>query len=403
MSLDVIPFKKAHELVIQHAQHYGVEEVPLLQAMGRVLHNPIVADRDFPPFNRATKDGIVIHYKAIAEGVTSFKIDSVIAAGSPTIPLTDQHSCHEIMTGAVVPDNADTVVMYEHITMANGYATLTKIPEKGIDIHYQGTDKKKGTILLEENTKISAAAIGVLAAVGAAKVTVKKVPKITLISTGNELVDVSETPLPHQIRKSNMQTLYAALYEEGIVAKELHLEDDLELTTEALRKALVANDVLLLSGGVSKGKFDYLPVALENLGVKKVFHRVLQRPGKPFWFGIHEATNTMVFSFPGNPASTFANYHLYFKDWLALSLGLPVKKLMVILDEEVSVSGDLTRCIAAKIRLQEGKLLAQLIPGNGSGDLTHLSEADGFLLFEPEKSPFPKGKCVPFIPTRRLM
>src|SRR5690606_19836952 len=132
------------------------------------------------------------------------------------------------------------------------------------------------------------------------------------------------------------------LSEEGIAPQQIHLNDDLEDTRHGLKKAINENDVLLLSGGVSKGKYDYIPQVLEELGLQKVFHRVLQRPGKPFWFGFHKVTGTVIFSFPGNPVSTFANYHVYFRDWLKKSLGLPILGSDVILTETILAKGELT-------------------------------------------------------------
>lgn len=397
----MITFKEAYQKVMAHKQDYGTEEVPLLKAMGRVLAEDIKADRDFPPFNRATKDGIAINYAAIKNGIKEFKIEAVVAAGSPKYKLGNEHNCAEIMTGAVVPENADTIVMYEHITIKNGCAILDKQPNQGQDIHFQGSDKLQGAIVLNKDNLIYASEIGVLAAVGKSKVLVKRLPKTAIISTGNELVDVQETPLPHQIRKSNIHSLHAALSEENIVPLQLHLNDDKEEIKIEIQKALVENDVLLLSGGVSKGKFDYIPAVLEELGVEKIFHGVLQRPGKPFWFGIQKETRTIIFSFPGNPASTFANYHLYFKDWLKGSLNLSIPKINVILAEAIPVTGTLTVFLRVKIEMENGKLLAHLVKENGSGDLTSLAQSDGFIWLDPKDAPYNAGELVPFSSTRR--
>ncbi|MDO6491662.1 MULTISPECIES: molybdopterin molybdotransferase MoeA [unclassified Cellulophaga] len=398
----MITFKEAYTKVLEHSVDYGVEQLPLKDAVGRVLAIDVSADRDFPPFNRSTKDGIALSYEAIEKGQNSFKIEAVIAAGNPTIELQETTSCVEIMTGAVVPNSTDVVVMYEDINIENGVAKLQKAPVQGQNIHIQGSDKLKGAIVLHKNTLITAAEIGVLSAVGEAQVSVKKLPKITTIATGNELVEVTEKPLAYQIRKSNINSLYAALLNEQIIAKSLHLKDSKEDLKRELEIALQTNDVLLLSGGVSKGKFDYLPVVLEELGVEKVFHKVLQKPGKPFWFGVHKATNTVIFSFPGNPASTFANYHIYFKPWLQKSLGLTVANNYVILNEELYNKGSLTLFLRAKISFDNGKLLANRIVENGSGDLTSLANCDGFICVAPKQDVYSKGSLLPFIQTRRL-
>ena len=399
----MITFKEAYAKVLEHTVDYGTEQVSLKDAVGRVLAVDVKSDRDFPPFNRATKDGIALSFSAIKSGQDSFKIEAVIPAGNPTIELKETTCCVEIMTGAVVPNSTDVVVMYEDISIENGIAKLQKVPTQGQNIHLKGSDEVKGAVVLQKNILITAAEIGVLSAVGSAEVLVKKLPKITTIATGNELVEVTEVPLPHQIRKSNINSLCAALLEEQIVAKSLHLKDSKEAIKEALEAALQNNDVLLLSGGVSKGKFDFLPVVLEELGVEKVFHKVLQRPGKPFWFGVHKKTNTIIFSFPGNPASTFANYHIYFKDWLTKSLELPVTTNLVVLNENVENKGTLTLFLRAKIRFEYGKLIANRINENGSGDLTSLANCDGFIKVAPNQNTYLKGDTIPFIKTRRVL
>ncbi len=397
----MIAFKEAYEKVLSHSQTYGMEKVLLASSMGRVLSEDVFADRDFPPFDRSTKDGIAIDYEGIVNGLFEFNIEGVVAAGTPKTKLSNTNNCLEIMTGAVLPENTNTVIMYEDVTIENGKATINKQPNKGQNIHRRGGDEKEGALVLEENTKISASEIGVLAAVGKAEIWVKKLPKITLISTGNELVEVTDTPLPYQIRKSNMHSLYAALSEENVVPQQLHLADDKALIKKELSKAMLKNDVLMLSGGVSMGKYDFIPAVLEELGVKKVFHKVLQRPGKPFWFGLHKESNTVLFSFPGNPVSTFANYHIYFKDWFNKSLGLSIPKIDVVLAQAIMVEGTLTRFIRVKINVVHGKLVAGLVTGNGSGDLTSLAKSDGFIRLEPMAQSYEKGDIVPFVATRR--
>ncbi|MCG2460355.1 molybdopterin molybdotransferase MoeA [Flavobacteriaceae bacterium F89] len=399
----MITFEEAYKKVIHYRRNYGTETVGLLEATGRVLALDIKADRDFPPFDRSTKDGIAIAVEALDGEKNQLRIEGVLPAGNPRAELSDKNNCMEIMTGAVVPKGADTVVMYEDINIANGLATINQNPTRGQNIHVRGSDVNQGATVLYQDTKISGAEIGILAAVGVTQVVVKKLPSITLISTGNELVEVEETPLPHQIRKSNMQSLYAALREEGIVAQQVHLNDQSEDVREGLQKALQESDVLLLSGGVSKGKFDFIPLAMEELGVKKIFHKVLQRPGKPFWFGVHKATSTLIFSFPGNPVSTFANYHVYFKDWLKKSLGLPILGFDVILTESILANGTLTLFLGVKTFMEAGKLRASLVTENGSGDLMSLAKSDGFIRLAPRDTPYAIGEAVPFVPARNLI
>ncbi|MFK5974781.1 MAG: molybdopterin molybdotransferase MoeA [Flavobacteriaceae bacterium] len=396
----MITFDEAFKEVLRHPLELGVETIPLAHGMKRILAEDILADRDFPPFDRATKDGIAISYSAIENGLKTFKIEGVLSAGMPQKTLTIDTNCLEIMTGAVLPKKADTVIMYEEVTLIDGIASIETTPKKRQNIHAKGSDEKKGTVLLNAGIRIDTAEIGILASVGKTEVVVKKIPKITVISTGNELVEVAETPLPHQIRKSNTISLAAALSKEGIGSQLVHFADTKKEIEQSLGKALQANDVLLLSGGVSKGKFDFIPEVMETLGVKKIFHRVAQRPGKPFWFGVHLDMRTLIFSFPGNPVSTFANYHIYFLPWLYKTWGLPYEEKVVILQEEIRVKLPLTRFVLVKTYDQDGCLKAQIIGGNGSGDLISLAKSDGFVCLRPREESYKKGEMVPFISTR---
>lgn len=398
----MITFSEAFQRVMEYPGDFGVEIVKLKDAMGRVLAEDVHTDRDYPPFNRATKDGIAINYRAFENGRTRFEIKGVIAAGTPVAKLEDSDTCMEIMTGAVVPYDADTVIMYEHLNIDHGIAALQESPIKGQNIHTKGSDEVRNSLVLPKGTKISAAEVGVLATVGKFEIHVKRLPKASVISTGNELVDIDADPLPHQIRRSNSYSLNAALAEEGIKPLLLHLNDDRDIIRQKLQIAIEEMGVILISGGVSKGKFDFLPQVLEELGVEKIFHGVRQRPGKPFWFGIHHPSNTRIFSFPGNPVSTFVNYHVYFKNWLKRSLGLPISQLNVILREQVLVEGNLTRFLRVRINWEGGRMMAALVKGNGSGDLISLSSADGFIQLEPREKPYKPLETVPFIPSRRL-
>lgn len=399
----MIDFDEAYKKVLQHTSDLGVETVALTESNGRVLAEDIKADRDFPPFDRSTKDGIALNYDAVENGTMTFEVKGVLSAGMAQQTLSNGPNCYEIMTGAVVPNDADTVVMYEEVTIENGTATISKQPRKGQNIHVKGNDEKSGAILLKKGKRISAADIGVLASVGKAEVKVKRNPKICVISTGNELVEVSEVPLPHQIRKSNTLSLAAVLSHENIQATSLHFLDDREIIEKELKKALEHYDVLLLSGGVSKGKFDFIPEAMEGLGVRKVFHKVWQRPGKPFWFGVQKEFKTVVFSFPGNPVSTFANYHVYFLPWFAKAMGLPVVEHQVILDEPIQIDPPFVRFVQVTVHWNQACLRARPLKDGGSGDLTSLSKSAGFVLLRPREKTYQKGELVPFISTQRLI
>lgn len=398
----MITVEKALQIVNSFAKDFGVEKVPLQKALNRILRKPILADRDFPPFHRVTMDGIAIEYKSFESGQRSYKVEGIGAAGAPLQKLKDSNNCLEVMTGAMLPKSTDTVIRSEDVSINNGIATITSNQlKRGQNIHYQGSDKQKGEQIIEEGTVLSPAEIGVCATVGESEILVAKLPNVLIISTGDELVDVHETPKPHQIRKSNIWQIQSILQQLGIEAQTAHLVDQKEAIISQLKEYLKSYDVLIFSGAVSKGKFDFLPEALEEVGVKKIFHKVLQRPGKPFWFGTTDLGNT-IFAFPGNPVSTFACTQFYFKNWLNKSLGIKNQKLQyAALAEDLNFNPDLTYFLQVKLEnTAEGKNLAYPITGNGSGDLANLVYADAFMVIPQGKTLFIKGETYPIIPFR---
>ncbi|MGB5377575.1 molybdopterin molybdotransferase MoeA [Muriicola sp.] len=396
----MISFNEAQQFVVSRVQNYGTELVDLLHSSGRILAEDILADRDFPPFNRATKDGIAVVFDAVENGRLSFEIRGVLPAGQPTVPFVERDSCIEIMTGAVVPFETDAVVMYEEVVIKDDIASLKKIPVRGQNIHQRGSDHLKGDVLIEKNTKITPAELGILATVGKNRVLVQKLPRVAIISTGNELVDVEQHPLIHQIRKSNSYSLFGALQELGITPMLLHIADDIDLLRQKLSYVMDEMDVLILSGGVSKGKFDYIPQVLSELGAEKIFHRVAQRPGKPFWFGINDNSKTLIFSFPGNPVSTYYNFYLYFKPWLLSSLRVAPPERQVKLNSTVENTSDLTVFLGVAIQNKNGDLHASIVEGSGSGDLVNLSKINGIVRLGPGHKIYTEGSIVPFVATK---
>ena len=390
---------EATDLILSRAKTYGTEQVVLTECIGRVLAQDIRADRPFPPFTRVSMDGIAIQYQAYESGQRSFSIEGIQAAGAPSKQLKDKNACIEVMTGAVLPEHSDTVIRYEDLDLKEGIATIIEgaVIKPNQNAHHKGGDRKKGEILVSVGRQISPAEIGVAATVGHNHLIVKKLPSVAIISTGDELVPIEQTPAPHQIRSSNIAKIQSLLSSWGIAASPYHIVDDMEATQSKLRELLERYDVLILSGGVSKGKFDYLPAALETLKVKKHFHRISQRPGKPFWFG--ESTDgTMVFALPGNPVSSFVCTIRYFQPWLRKSLNLtPKKKIYAQLAEDFHFKPDLTYFlqVATHYNEENGALIATPIPGRGSGDLANLIDAKAFLELPKGKNDFKKGTVYP--------
>tara|TARA_B100000787_G_scaffold152225_1_gene125747 strand:+ start:38064 stop:39296 length:1233 start_codon:yes stop_codon:yes gene_type:complete len=407
----MISVQEALRTVLNNTQDFGLEEIPFLESIGKVLKEEIVADRDFPPFNRVSMDGIAFNHRFFEQGIKEFTIEGIQAAGAEQKTMRTDSNCMEVMTGAVLPLNTDTVIRYEDIEIKNGIATISsRALELGKNIHTKGRDRSKGELLIPKERTITAAEIGVIATVGKATVKVAKTPKVMIISTGDELVEVDETPLAHQIRRSNVFTLVSLLEKLNIKAETSHITDDKEVLKDKISSYLDVYDVLLFSGAVSKGKYDFLPEVFKELAVKKLFHKVSQRPGKPFWFGSTASSSmtmrdgkqdkknsTVVFAFPGNPVSTYVNCLAYFYPWFAKSAGFELKEETVILGEEILFKPDLTYFLQVRIDIKLGHLVAFPVKGNGSGDLASLVEADGFIQLPKETTEFKKGEIFSFI------
>lgn len=395
----MITIQEATQTVLQNTIDFGVESIPFHQAVGRVLKENLIADRDFPPFTRVSMDGIAIQYQHFEKGQRNFPIEGLQAAGAPQMTLAQSNNCLEVMTGAVLPKHTDTVIRYEDVELKDGIASITIEDVRAHqNAHGQGIDRKKGAIIVEPNCIISSAEIGVAATVGKTHLQVAKMPKVVIISTGDELVEVSKTPLPHQIRKSNVHNLWAAFLGWGIEADRRHLNDVKDDIREGLADCIEKYDAIVMSGGVSKGKLDFIPEILDELGVKKLFHRVQQRPGKPFWFG-RAPNNALVFAFPGNPVSTFMCANRYFKPWLRASLGLEAFDYQyAALAEDFEFKPNLTYFLQVKLDYQkDGILVAKSVSGKGSGDLANLVDADGFLELPQRQTVFKKGEVFPLI------
>jgi molybdopterin molybdotransferase len=392
----MITVEEAEKIILAELRDYGVEIMPFELTLGRVLAENIKADRDLPPFNRVTMDGVAVNYNAIENGVNSFHIKATQAAGDPPAEVHEADHCIEIMTGAALPSSVDTVIRYEDLEIRAGLASILvdhNHIKKGQNIHFQGRDKKQHDIVAESGQIISPAIISLVASVGETELRVKKLPKVVIISSGDELVEVEQTPLLYQIRRSNNYTVKAVLQQHNIDAAMLHIPDDPEITKRLIQQCLLNYDVVLLSGGISMGKFDYIPKALEELNVQQLFHKVDQRPGKPFWFGKHD-NGVVVFAFPGNPVATFMCLHRYFLTWLQATLGLkPQPAVYAILDRDFNFQPALKYFLQVRLQVNEhGQLMATPIEGNGSGDFANLADTNAFMELPLEKNHFAKGE-----------
>lgn len=385
--------QQAEHIIQNQVRDYGTEQLPFAQAIGRVLAEDILADRDMPPFNRVTVDGIAISYKDFEAGIRDFHIHGTQAAGDVPLEISQTNHCIEIMTGAVLPDSADTVIRYEDILITGTSAEITiDHIKRGDNIHFMGKDKRQGDVVAAAGQVITPAIISILASVGKTQVLVKKMPRTMIISSGDELVGVDETPAPYQIRRSNSYTVQAALLQQILKADVVHIPDDPEITRNEISTCLQLYDVILLSGGISMGKFDYIPQALEQAGVAKLFHKVQQRPGKPFWFGAND-DGVLVFAFPGNPVATFMCLYRYFMPWLTASMSLKEQPVYAVLAEDFIFEPSLQYFLQVKLRFNEdARLIAVPLAGNGSGDFANLADTDAFMELPLERNEFKAGE-----------
>ncbi|WP_304231854.1 molybdopterin molybdotransferase MoeA [Jiulongibacter sediminis] len=375
--MDFITVQKATELILKETRDFGEEKIAFLQSAGRVLAEDICADRDFPPFDRVTMDGFAFRAKDYVSGCRTFNILGTQYAGEAAVRLNQKETAVEVMTGTPLPGGADSVIRVEDTTVLDGKLILPDGQEVKKNIHYRGIDRKKGDVILKKGHLLKTPDMAVLATVGKTEVLVKSRPKVAVITSGDELVEVHEMPEPHQIRKSNVYAISEHISNLCETTDHFHITDDLEETTSKLQELLTNYDVLILSGGVSAGKKDYMPTAMEKVGVEKVFHKIQQRPGKPMWFG--KKGEKVVFALPGNPVSAFMCAVRYVKPWLEACFGLQPKAEHAQLGVEVTFVPKLSYFMQVQLVNDKGVLKALPNEGHGSGDLANLSDADAFL------------------------
>lgn len=391
--MELTPVSEATRIILENTIDYGIEYVPFDSANRRVLAEPLLADRDFPPFDRITMDGIAIRWQSYVDGQRTFRIESTQTAGEIKHTLTDPNACIEVMTGASLPINTNLVIKYEDLEIKEGVAHLKTSVNEGQNVHYQGEDRMAGKPIILPNTLLGSPEIAIAASVGAIQVGVKKLPSVVIITSGDELVAVEQVPLPHQIRSSNVHCIATLLKEYQIIADFIHIPDDLSTTQQTIQTALTQYDVLILCGGVSQGKKDFIPKALQTEGVEKYFHKLSQQPGKPFWFG--RKGDNVVFALPGNPVSSFMCARRYFIPWLRKSLGLlPMDNMYAALSEDYIYTSPLTYFLQVQLFQEGATLMARPVTGHGSGDFANLINTQGFLELPKEQNEFLKGQIL---------
>jgi molybdopterin molybdotransferase len=445
-SAGVLSFEDAYEVVQEHCHQIlkagdrPSEEVLLMQAVGRILAEPVKADRDFPAFPRATRDGFAVRAGDLARGVTFLRVVGQVRAGdSYDLPVASGEAV-EIMTGAAVPVGADAVVMVEYterksipeidrkaregtqresedreaivdddqILEIAGHEKPSSVEQKtedwveiqrtvtmGENIVPAGAEAKAGQELLPSGVRLGSAQVALAAAAGKASVKVYRKPKVAILSTGDELVEVAEKPGPSQIRNSNSYSLAAMVAECGGEPVQLPIAPDEEgKLTELIQEGLKA-DMLLLSGGVSMGKFDLVEQALKSLGAKFFFTGALIQPGKPVVFG--EVGSIPFFGLPGNPVSVMVTFELFARQMVeALSGAQPerMRSAKAKLKKEFKTKTGLTRFLPARLDGGLDDPEVEVVPWQGSGDMLAAARANCYLVVPPDREKLAKGEMV---------
>ncbi len=389
---------EAESLIRRHVRRLPVESRPLASLAGAVLARSVRAERDQPPFDRVTMDGIAIASSAWRAGQRRFRVAGTQAAGQPPQSLPSG-ACLEVMTGAVLPPGSDCVIPVERITLVEDFAEVDPAAtvEPFENVHTRGLDCREGDLLLAPGTRLGAPELAVLASAGLPRADVHAEPRIAIVSTGDELVEPGEPIEAWQVRRSNAYALRGALALRGYGRiTEDHLPDDPRILAERLRQHLENHDVLVLSGGVSMGRFDHVPRTLRELGVTEVLHRVAQRPGKPLWFGVGPAGQA-VFGLPGNPVSSLVCLVRYVVPGLQAAAGLVARPPEpVALGAAFRVKPSLWYFLP--VQLDSNPALGTVAlprPTRGSGDFVSLPGTDGFIELPPGPAEYPVGHVAP--------
>jgi len=394
----MLSIQEAETAIRETVSELEVVDVPLPMARGRVLRQSVVNPRAMPPFDRVMMDGVGLSINDWKAGIKRFQVVGMAAAGQPRACLSTVGTCLEVMTGAICPDGVSVIVPREQVKSVDDFVDVDPSFQwkEGQYIHRKGSDGAAGQCLLEAGTILDSRALAVAASCGAAQLRVSREPRIGIVSSGNELIEPGQPVAEHQIYRSNAYALAAIFEEKGYPSVEqMHLPDHLETITAALIDLLKRVDVLVLSGGVSMGRFDYMPQALEAAGVVKRFHRVAQRPGKPFWMGRGQ-TGQLVFGLPGNPVSTIVGARRYVTPAIDQMRGLtPGIQRQVRLSQPVQ--GNPSLGLFIPVRVDDWGEAEPVRPQN-SGDFYGIMGSDGFVELGPQTGVFEVGSVAPFFP-----
>ncbi|HET7207346.1 MAG TPA: gephyrin-like molybdotransferase Glp [Terriglobales bacterium] len=398
----VLSFEDARRVVEEHGAKLhpaGAEESDLLSSIGRVLAEPVHADRDFPPFNRAARDGYAVRSADLASIPQKLNVIGEIKAGAAEVPgpVTSGQAV-AIMTGAPAPAGTDAVVMVEYTSSNGSQVEITRSIKAGDNIVPTGSEARQGNLLLAPGTRLDEAAISVLASVGKSRVRVYARPRVAILSTGDEVVSIETEPAPYQIRNSNTYSLAAQIKRSGGEPVLLPIAPDEITRLRELIEAGLQSDFLLLAGGVSMGKYDLVEQVLAELGAEFFFTGAAIQPGRPVVFGrVH---GKYFFGLPGNPVSTMVTFELFARAILEALMGMrprAVAFLRARLKSDVKTKTGLTRFLPAILSGQFDEAEVELAGWHGSGDIATTARANCYLVIAPDRERFAAGEWVPVL------
>ncbi|MBI3933154.1 MAG: molybdopterin molybdotransferase MoeA [Acidobacteria bacterium] len=399
----VLKFDEARETVFQKVQQYRelppLQVVPLLESSGRVLAEPIIADRDLPPFPRATRDGFALRSTDVANPPVRLRIRGQIKAGDAFAGTIGVGECVEIMTGAPVPEGADAVIMVEHTTYHGPWVEVGRSLVAGENVVARGSEARQGDRLLIPGRRIGYAEIAMMAAVGKEQVAVYRQPRVAILPTGDEVVELGTQPGPYQIRNSNSYSLQTQVAAAHAVALPLGIAPDREDRLREMIAEGLQSNLLLLSGGVSAGKYDFVKQALAGFQAEFFFDGVLIQPGRPLVFG--RAAGTFFFGLPGNPLSTMVTFELFVRPCLALLSGeetAPRPFLRARLGQELRRKPGLTAFLPAVLTGESDDPTVTPVEWRGSGDMASLTRANCYLAVPEEAAEIHVGEWVAVLP-----
>jgi len=386
----MIPFKQAFDMVMNSVRQLDSERVPLAEAANRVLAEDVRSDMDMPPFNKSAMDGFACRRKDLPCELT---IVETIQAGCLPTRRVGTNQCSRIMTGAMVPEGADCVIMLEQTDQVSETAVRFVGADTRDNICCRGEDFRANEVVLHKGDRIAAPHIAVMASVGHVRPCVSRRPRVAVIATGDELVEPEEQPQPSQIRTSNGYQLCAQAAAMGAVPHYYGIVRDTEEAIDrALRKAMTENDVILLSAGVSKGDYDFVPAVMRKNHIDILFDSIAVKPGKPTTFGI--GPDTYCFGLPGNPVSTFIQFEILVKPFLFSLMGHGYRAPQYRLPLAQAVDrrpGDRDTWMPVKVT-EDGR--ARLIEYHGSAHIKAFCEADGILMIPAATESLDKGTII---------